>query len=211
MRALSLRDIAIMITFVLGFFIIFEYFVKWPEVNTMASNITQACTVIAGLATIVGVGNLTRIHIRNLTRRGPNYLHSIVLLCAIWIPLVIGIMYTRKTPSYVYLYNNVYGPISNAFFAVLAFYILSGAYRAFRARTFDSFILMLAAILVFLGNAPVTGNLWAGFDPLGSWILNVPNTAGYRGVIIGTAIGQTVLAVRVLLGRELGYLAQKRE
>ena len=44
------------------------------------------------------------------------------------------------------------------------------------------------------------------FIPIGDWIFSVPNMATMRAVIIGNALGAIALAMRVLLGKERGYL-----
>ena len=205
----QIRTIAILITAILGFFMLLEYFVVWPEVNTFATNYTKLCTGLLGLAGIVGVGNLTRAHLRNIRRRGTNWVPSVLLIFSLWVPLLAGLLFTRTNSTYVFMYEKLYLPISGAFFAILAFYIVSGSYRAFRARNIDSGILLLAGILVFMGQSPVTGVLWPGFQDIGRWIMDVPNAAGIRGITIGMAIGGVVTALRVLIGRERRYLAAR--
>jgi hypothetical protein len=207
---LRMRDIALLITFTLGFFMVFEYFLVWPEVNSAATNFTRVCTALAGLSAIVGVGNLTRTHSKNVIRRGSNWIPSMLLLISLWIPLIIGLFLTRRDPTYVYLYNNLYTPVSQAFFALLGFYILSGAFRTFRAKSTDSIFLLITAALVFMGNSPVTGSIWPGFQAIKVWIMDNANSAGYRGVIMGVAIGTIVTSLRILIGRETGYLAERR-
>jgi len=60
-----------------------------------------------------------------------------------------------------------------------------------------------------MGQSPVTGVLWPGFQDIGRWIMDVPNAAGIRGITIGMAIGGVVTALRVLIGRERRYLAAR--
>lgn len=208
-REINIRSIAITITFVIGIFMLFEYFVKWPMINNAAKILTKFASVAIGLSVVIGVGNLTRIHFKNVSQRGKNWIPSIVLLAAMWIPLIIGLLYTRSNPTYKYIFTNIYTPIGQAFFAILGFYILSAAYRAFRIRNFDAAIMVVCAIIVFMGNSPVSGLLWRGFPNLSMWLFIAPNSAGYRGILIGIAIGLVVTGIRTLLGREIGYLGER--
>jgi hypothetical protein len=41
--------------------------------------------------------------------------------------------------------------------------------------------------------------------------MNVPNTAGFRGIMMGTAIGAIGLGLRILLGKERGFLGGVQE
>ena len=206
MSKVNLRDIALVITPIVGFFILFSYFVKSPEVNSAASLLTKIVTVIMGLAGLLGIGNLTKIHLKRVTHKSKNWIPSLVLLISMYIPLVIGLLLTRKCPTYTYIYSKIYTPVSMSFFAILSFYILSGAYRAFRVRNFESLIMVGSAIIVFLGNAPISGLLWGGFPAVTLWLFIAPNAAGYRGILIGIAIGLIITGIRTLLGRERGYL-----
>jgi len=203
----EIRSIAIIITAIVGFFFLIEYFIVWTPVNKTASNITAYGTVLLGLAGIVGIGNLTRFHLKNIFRQGKNWIPSIILLISLWLPLVLGLLYTRNHFIFSYIYNSIYLPTSQAFFAILAFYIVSGAYRAFKARNLDAAVLLIAGILVFMSNSPATGILWPGFQPLGKWIQDVFTAAGLRGITIGIAIGSVVTSLRVLTGRERRHLA----
>ncbi|MCL5039724.1 MAG: hypothetical protein M1299_07900, partial [Firmicutes bacterium] len=82
----------------------------------------------------------------------------------------------------------------------------SASFRAFRARNVEATILLLAGVLVLLGRAPV-GELISGFFPRGAdWLMNVPNIAGNRAILIGAAIGTVATGLRLLLGIDRGYL-----
>lgn len=72
-------------------------------------------------------------------------------------------------------------------------------------RGIDSTILIGAAIVVMLTNAPIGEAIWSGFPVIGKWINDVPVTAGMRAIIIGVAVGSLVYSLRVLIGRETRY------
>jgi hypothetical protein len=98
-------------------------------------------------------------------------------------------------------------------FALLAFFIASAAFRAFRIRTTEATLLAVAALIVMMGRVPLGGVLTAGLprelrvETLAQWILDVPQNAANRAILIGAALGVMATGLRVILGIERSYLS----
>jgi hypothetical protein len=101
-----------------------------------------------------------------------------------------------------WFYDHVFFPCNATMFALLAFFIASAAFRAFRARNTEAGLLLGSAILVLLGRAPIGRLLSDKLPEITNWIIDVPNNAGRRAIIIGAALGAIVTGLRVLLGME---------
>jgi hypothetical protein len=97
----------------------------------------------------------------------------------------------------------------NAVWCLLTFSSISAAYRSFRARNIESAILFAVTILVLTQSASIFEAIWVGFPIIGGWILDVPTMAGFRGIWIGVGIGAIILALRVILGLERGWLGRE--
>ena len=54
-----------------------------------------------------------------------------------------------------WMFDNIFTPLSATRVALLAFYVASASYRAFRARNFEATLLLLAGIIIMLGRVPV--------------------------------------------------------
>ncbi|NLW17203.1 MAG: hypothetical protein GX033_06100, partial [Firmicutes bacterium] len=136
---------------------------------------------------------------------------SITLLLAIVIFALVGTaarfgagdFFTDLTQT---LYDSIIAPLGAAMFAILAFYIASAAYRAFRMRSFEASLLLISAVLVMLGRAPVGELIWSQFPEIACWLVDIPNTVGQRSIMIGAAIGGFATSLRILLGIERGHL-----
>jgi hypothetical protein len=122
---------------------------------------------------------------------------------------------------FMFLYTYTIIPLQGTMFALLAFFIASAAYRAFRARTFEATLLLIAAVLVMLGRVPLGSWLWKEiaslfgnpklgkielFALINDWIMNIPQTAAKRGIFIGTALGGIAMSIRIILGIERTYM-----
>jgi hypothetical protein len=110
-----------------------------------------------------------------------------------------------------WLYEYVYTPLQSTMFSILAFYVASAAYRAFRARTLEGTLLLVAAFLVMIGRVSLgyVLNRWSGWLPfpaIADWIMSVLNSAGQRAIMIGAALGIVSASLRMLLGLEQTYL-----
>ena len=94
-------------------------------------------------------------------------------------------------------------------FALLAFYIASAAFRAFRARNAEATVLLVAACIVMVARVPMGENLPLVGEKLPqfmNWIMDVPNIAARRSIFIGAALGAVATGLRVILGVERSHL-----
>jgi hypothetical protein len=110
-----------------------------------------------------------------------------------------------------WLYDYVYSPLFSTMFSILAFYVASAAFRAFRARTVAGTLLLLSAFLVMLGRVPIGYEIyrrfpWFPLPAIADWLMSVMNTAGQRAIMIGAALGIVSASLRMLLGLEQTYL-----
>jgi hypothetical protein len=122
------------------------------------------------------------------------------------------------TKPFDYLFHNVYQHLQATMFSLLAFFIASAAYRAFIARTTESNLLLVAAILVMLGNTSL-GSFLTSWMPetlsflhlpkLAEFIMKYPTTAGQRAIMVGAGLGIIGSSLRIILGIERSYLGGK--
>lgn len=163
----------------------------------------------------LGVMNLFRIHGNNIRRKRPNWQFSVYLLAVLVFQTVVGIFTSHTGKVYAWSYNAIYIPLDSTMFSLLAFYIASAAYRAFRVRNIDAAIMLATAFILMLGNVPIGEVIWGPGDFLGgfagvkNWILRVPNAAGNRAVTLGIFLGIMATQSRILLGIERRHLGQE--
>src|SRR5687767_13744039 len=109
-------------------------------------------------------------------------------------------------------------------FSLLAFYIASAAFRAFRAKNVEAVLLLGTAFIILLSRTDagvaLTGwidpSVWSGFtyftglrlENLTVYIMSVFNTSGNRAIMIGIALGIVATSLKILIGVDRSYLGK---
>ena len=190
---------------------IVQYFMPHEKAEYLFDFIAVDWPPIIGIfALLLGVISLTRVSLTKIRRKSEGWGYSIVTLIGLFFMSIVGIIghyYPPAMDVFDWQFNNIMIPISATMFSLLAFFIASAAYRAFRARSVLATILLLAAIVVMLRFFPL-GPLTSPMGDTSHWILNVPNLAAKRAILIGVGLGIVATAMKVILGIERSYLGR---
>jgi hypothetical protein len=201
------KTLPIWITVVAGLLVILDKYVFAVNSLGITANYLDEFYLLAYSVTIlIGHFNLTRIHVNNVRRRKEEWYFSVVLLVAMWAYLLLGLMQTLDGPLASWIYNTVYVPMESTIFSMLAFFIASAAYRAFRVRSAEATILMLAGFIVLLGNTPIGSTISMSIPAAKNLLNDIPNAAGMQAILIGGFIGTFAVSTRILLGIERAFL-----
>ena len=225
------RNVPLLITALGGFILIISYFIPatqgWGEVAAIWFDI------LASIAFILGGGNLLKIHLKKISDKSVGWAYSAITLAAFLITLFVGLGKVGVNPNPLYpeyglsghyreigspfwwLYEYAFKPLTATMFAMLAFYISSAAFRAFRAKNIEAILLLVTAFIILLGRtfAGVYLTAWLPdwmsglrIENLTVFIMSVFNTAGNRAIMIGIALGIASTSLKVLLGVDRSYL-----
>lgn len=105
-----------------------------------------------------------------------------------------------------WIYDYVFAPCNATMFALLAFFVASAAFRAFRARNIEAALLLGSAIIVLLAQAPMGRWITTSLPHLSDWILDILSNGSRRAIIMGAAVGAIATGLRVILGLERSHL-----
>jgi hypothetical protein len=201
------RQVPLTITFIVGILIVAQYFIpRWPF-NQLFDTLNTWYMIVLFFAVILGIGNLIKLHTRKVQRKTPGWGYSIVLVGSLATMSVAGIGWGLERGTFFYwLWQNIHIPMASTMFSLLAFFIASASYRAFRARSVEATLLLAAAIVVMLGRIPLGPLIHDKLPNLADWIMKYPNMAGQRAIMIGIALGTVSYCLRVILGIERTYL-----
>ncbi len=201
----------LLITFLSGATIIAVYFIPHHNAQAVNAELLLWATIVYAFALILGSVSLWSTHARKIQRRAEGWPYSLVTLVTLVVVTVLGVWKGVSEGSPVsHIYNMVNSPLASTMFALLAFFIASAAFRAFRARNVEATLLLITAILMMIGRVSVGEFIWRGFPGFTEWLLDVPNLAAKRAVAIGVGLGAVSTGLKIILGIERGYLGRAK-
>ena len=236
------------VTFIVGLFFAAEFFLPVGEDNKNIltdpfQKMQGSLQVITALSLGLGTYGLVRLHLRNAVQRRAQWGYSLVLLVAfvvmaffsVWNTMAEkGLFGLERTPllenAFTLLFDYTLIQLDATMFSLIAFYIFSAAYRAFRIRSIEASILMFTAMLVMIGIVPL-GKLISDsiglpavqtaemrtnpfmlenilynlrLPQIASWIQETLNAPVQRAIEFGVGIGALAMAIRLWLSLERG-------
>jgi len=185
-----------------GLVVLFDFFFTLPLVNAIGFAFREWTIILTAFAVLLGLVNVVMVHLSRILRRDePSTGYSVIVVITALIVFLIGLIFGLPSPAMNWLFDNLYLPLQGAFFALVAFFLATAAYRALRARNLDTTLLLISALIVFLGQAP----LLSVTSQAKEWVLNVPSTAGARGILLGVALGTIATGLRLIAGIDRPY------
>lgn len=202
-------------------------------------DISQTLTVfLLGL----GIYSLVHIHSKRLFRMQKDWSFSLVLLISMAVMIGFGYYnywltnYSSESialqdyagwhwPTYFtdFLFDGLLQQMDAAMFSIIAFYILSAAFRAFRVRSVEATILLSAALIIMLGIMGAVEYKWnSGVDAIAhgnafiqnfelteitKWISNTIQTSSLRALDFGVGLGALAMGLRLWLSLERGGIS----
>lgn len=213
--------------------------------------VADTANILTILLLGLGVYSLLRVHIGRIVRKQPDREFSAVLLVCMavmtglgyadWITRKYGDPEGRLEDSanwlpvnrlFDLLFDGLLQQMDAAMFSMIAFFILSAAYRAFRIRSVESTVLMGSALilmlsllgaLVFSWNSLVVNmatalnvphadpqTFQAGFlnnlklNEIAGWVRSFLQVPAIRALEFGVGLGTLAMGLRLWLGLEKG-------
>ena len=230
------KSVPVAIASVVGILMIVAYFS--PVLLPWRQTAEDWYSIIAAIAMMYGGINLCIHHLKKISDREAGWGYSAVTVLAFAITVTVGLLKLGVVPESVanldrpwsgrfqqeggFLWWNfqyLMSPIVSTMFALLAFYVASAAFRAFRAKNVDAVLLLTTALIVLIGQTkdreitslflpvPTDGSLpYLPIADITEFVRKTFVTSGQRAIIIGVSLGVVATSLRVILGLDRNYL-----
>jgi len=164
------RTIPLIIVFGCGFFMLIAFFIPVGWFQDASQTLQTWYLGVIAFFVFIGIFNLIRINVLKIQHKRRDWQYSIILLIFLAGMLLAGFIGGPNGEVFLYLFQHFQIPLSATMFSLLAFFVASAAFRAFRARNPEATLLLIAAVLVMIGRVPIGVWIWKGF-PLHSFLL----------------------------------------
>lgn len=218
----------VIVAFCMGVFFAVQYYIPHPFTDDLLTGVSKWFIIISGIAMGLGIVSLFYSHYYKIKRRAPAWGFSFIMFIALFTMLGVGIYCsnaevitaTGKQTIYGWLYQNFMVPLQSTMFSILAFYVASAAFRAFRAKTKEATLLLVAAIIVMFARVPMGEFVYAqiptfhlggatippSIGDITGWIMKTINTAAQGGISLGICLGVIAMSLKIIFGIEKSYM-----
>lgn len=161
------RQIAYFLVIFIGFLTLLGHFVNYSPLNNFIDNdATQWFDIISGFAAFLGVINLLQLHLNKISNKKSNWKYSIITLLGFIAMIVFGFLYNgsdvgwgphlkEEGSAFYWMFQYIYLPLGATMFALLAFFVASASYRAFKIRNFEATLLLISGVFLMIGRVPI--------------------------------------------------------
>jgi hypothetical protein len=197
-----------------GLLTVLGYFIPFQPLVNLTGGLLYIAVFLSSIAMLVGVINLSRIHMRKavLGKSGSGY--SLLLAFVLWVTFVV-VFYAMRSHNdavTIWIVRNIQLPLESSLSALVVFALLVGGVRLlYRRRDLMAYFFLGSAVIVLLAAVPLPALLenWlqgpdAARQAVASIFLSVASGGG-RGIILGMALGAAATGIRILIGVDRPY------
>ena len=196
------------IAIISGVIVLLGYFIE-PLAGLREILLSWAVILIAVLL-LVGVLNLARTHWGKVTGQQSESIYSMILLVSL--VLTIAALVIERLGLFgasgwsIWLLEYITIPVESSLVAVLAIVLIYSIARLFGRRlSLFSIVFIITALFILAGTASLPGFEIPGLRVARDWVMQVPASAGARGILLGVALGTVATGLRILMGSDRPY------
>lgn len=201
------RQIPLLIVFICGVGMIIQFFVPHPVSERAWEGVLHWHIIVGIFISVIAIRSLCVLHVEKIKKKKEGWGYSFITLGGIVFAALVGLIGGIGAGTLFHrLFEFIIVPMQATMFSLLAFFMASAAYRAFKARDAKATLLLVVALVVMFGRVPVGERLVPWLPSVIEWLLMYPNMAAQRGILLGVGLGSIAVSLKIIFGIERGYL-----
>lgn len=197
--------IIVAVTIGVGLVVLAYQFITFPFLDALGGTLVEWGAIVAAFAVLLGLFNVLSVHTQRMVRRDGSVWSSAVILITASLVFLLVLPSGSTSPESAWVFQYIYQPLEASFLGLLVFFIATAAFRALRARTWETTLLVVAALVVLIGSVPIASLISPQLSAAKDWVMSVPTVAGVRGILFGVALGIIATGLRLLTGIDRPY------
>jgi len=200
--------VAAAIAISVGLIILLGTFVPIPLFAAVRLELVQWAAILAGVAVLVGIGNLFSVHYQKVRRREKGWVYSLTLLFAMLATLLAGVIFGPTGAWMQAALETIIFPVEASLMALLSVTLLYAGIRLLRRRADWMSALFLGTVALALlasVSLPVIGEIPVLSDWISPWLTYGLAAGGARGLVLGVALGALTTGLRALFALDRPY------
>ena len=170
------RQIPIFIVMFFGFLTLFGWFIDQKEIKDFVDiHGLQWYGIISTFAIFLGIITLIKLQLLKILKKQKGWQYSIVAIFGVIFSFIAGFIYKgnsevewgahviEKGTMFKWIFEYMFTPLSATMFALLAFFVASASYRAFRIRNFEATLLLISGMIIMIGRVPLGSSISSWF------------------------------------------------
>lgn len=199
------KDIQVSIVVLCFLAVFIPYFFKIEVLGDFADKLVTITSLINASALALAVHALFRRSLNTIRQKRRGWWWSIYMLSCLIAMVIFGLMGQDSVP-WRWSFLAIINPLSSVNYCILAFYLSSACARAFRARSIQSTLLLIAGFICLFYQAPLTEAYFPGIQTYAEYVRSTFGVAVSRSITMGLTVASIILGVRMLTGREVSFL-----
>jgi hypothetical protein len=189
-----------------GIIVLLGYFVPISPLPELRSQLIEWAVVIAGMAVLVGIGNLVVVQMERIRAKQKGSSYGALLVISLFLTFfVFGLWQGPEAPIMRFTVDAIIVPVEATLMAILAVTLIYASVRLLRRRAdVMSVVFLLVALLTLLLVMPTPIGPVPG-DQFFLQIIGMFSRGGARGLLLGIALGTMLTGLRVLFGADRPY------
>ena len=179
-----------------------SYFFDLPLLADFSQELVLMVSVLNAMSILLAIYSQTRRSLILTQQRNHGWAYQAYLLVTIYLMAGLGFLFGQQSDQFMWFQLAILNPTGSVIYSSLAFYMASAGARAFRARSPQATLLLIAGCFVLLGQAPISAVYFPVLGTFRGYLTGSFSLAASRIFAISVTVGAIVLGVRILTGNE---------